>query len=120
MPSLTELQRMIARFAPAELRVDTSELSAGDRKAVPKLVEAARVMNDIFLKQMWSGNQELYARLQKDTTPLGRARLHSFWLNKSPWSELDEHRAFLPDVPPKKLPGANLYPEDITKEEIEV
>ena len=28
-------------------------------------------------------------------------------------------RRFFPDVPPKKLPGANFYPEDMTREEFE-
>jgi len=77
------------------------------------------VLNEIFLTQMWSGNHALYARLQRDTTPLGKRRADYFWLNKSPWSEIDGHAAFLPDVPPKKLPGANFYPEDMTREEFE-
>ena len=57
--------------------------------------------------------------MQKDTSPLGKARLHYFDLNKGPWSDLDEQAAFLPGVPPKKLPGANFYPEDMTKDEFE-
>ena len=40
-------------------------------------------------------------------------------MNKGPWSDLDNHQAFLPDVPPQKLPGSNFYPEDMTKEEFE-
>ena len=119
IPDLSELNKMIARFKPTELRVDVSRLSAGDRQALPKLVEAARVLNDIFLTQMWSGNHALYAKLRRDNTVLGKARADYFWLNKSPWSEIDGHEAFLPDVPPKKLPGANFYPEDVTREEFE-
>jgi hypothetical protein len=117
--SLAELNRMIARFAPTELRVDTSALSAGDRKALVHLIAAARVIDDIFLTQLWSGNHFLLARLEKDKTPLGKARLHSFRINKGPWSDLDGHTAFLPGVPAKKLPGANFYPPDMTKEEFE-
>jgi hypothetical protein len=119
IPDLAQLQKMIARFQPTELRVDTSKLPAGDRQALGKLIAAARVLNDIFLTQMWSGNHALYAKLQRDTTPLGKARADYFWLNKSPWSEIDGHEAFLPGVPPKKLPGANFYPEDMTREEFE-
>ncbi len=119
IPDLAQLQKMIARFQPTEMRVDVSKLSPGDRQALAKLIEAARVLNDIFLTQMWSGNHALYAKLRQDTTPLGKARLDYFWLNKSPWSEIDDHEAFLPDVPPKKLPGANFYPEDMTREEFE-
>lgn len=110
---------MAARFAPTPLQVDTSALSAGDRKALVKLVQAARVVNHIFMNQFWSGDDALYQKLQHDKTPLGEARLHYFWINKGPWSEIDEHKAFLPDVPAKKPAGANFYPEDMTKDEFE-
>jgi len=110
---------MIARFAPVQLQADESKLSAGDQKALAKLLEAARVIDDIFLKQVWSGNVALRAKLAADSSALGKARLHYFDLNKGPWSELDDHAAFLPNVPPKKLPGANFYPEDMTKAEFE-
>ena len=119
MPDLNQLNRMSARFAPVTLNYDAAALSAGDRKALPKLVEAARVLNHLFLDQMWSGNRELYAKLLQDTTPLGKARLHYFWLNKGPWSDLDDHAAFVPLVPARKPRGANFYPPDMTREEFE-
>jgi hypothetical protein len=117
--SLAGLHRMTARFAPTEIRVDISDLSAGDQKALVKLIEASRIVNTIFLTQLWSGNLALLARLEKDRSPLGQACLHYFWISKGPWSDLDEHTAFLPGVPPKKLPGANFYPPDMTKDEFE-
>jgi len=119
IPDLAELNRMIARYAPVELHADASQLSTGDQKALAKLLDAARVIDDIFLNQVWSGNAALRAKLAADKSPLGQARLHYFDLNKGPWSELDEQVAFLPDVPEKKLPGANFYPEDMTKPEFE-
>ncbi len=114
IPDTAELKRMAARFAPTEYRVDLSELSPGDRKALVKLIEAARVVDDIYLEQKWSGNPAKWRELQRDRTELGRARQHYFWINKGPWSELDEHRAFLPGVPERKPPGANFYPADAT------
>jgi len=119
IPNLPQLETMISRFASTPLRVDTSKLSPGDRDAVIKLVQAARILNDVFMQQYWSGDQALYARLQKDATPLGKARLRYFWINKSPWSTIDEFKAFIPGVPPRKLPGANFYPEDMKREEFE-
>src|SRR5260370_42141657 len=118
-PDLAELERMTARFAPVELRVDTTALSAPDRQALDKLIVAAHYIDDIFLTQYWSGNHALWAKLQKDKTPLGKARLHYFWINKSPWSALDDLQAFLPDVPARKPLGANFYPEDMSKQEFE-
>jgi hypothetical protein len=117
MPGLSRLETMSSRFAPTRLRVDTSKLSSADQSALVKLIEAARILNDVFLRQGWSGNPALYSRLQKDATPLGKERLHYFWLNKGPWSDIDAFQAFLPGVPPRKPAGANFYPEGMTKED---
>src|SRR5271154_5845301 len=108
---------MRARFAPAPLRVDASRLSSGDRAALVKLIDAGRVVNRIFLQQLWGGNPALQSRLEKDKSALGKARLDYFRLNKGPWSDLDEHKAFLADVPERKPLGANFYPENMTREQ---
>lgn len=119
VPNTDQLEKMIARFAPVELRADVSKLSPGDKKALAKLIEASGILNDVFLQQLWSGNEALYARLKRDTGPNGTALREYFWINKSPWSDLDDHTAFIPGVPPKKLPGANFYPEDMSRGEFE-
>ena len=118
-PGLSQLQKMTSRFAPTPLRVNVSKLSDGDRQALAKLIEAGRIMDDIFLSQYWNGDAALYRRLQKDTTPLGKVRLQYFWINKGPWSVLDDFEAFLPGVPAQKPRGANFYPEDMSKQEFE-
>jgi hypothetical protein len=110
---------MSARFAPTPLRVDTSALSAGDQKALVKLISAARIVNIIFMQQLWSHDLATYQQLRHDRTPLGAEQKHYFTINKGPWSEIDEWTAFLPGVPARKLPGANFYPEDMTKDEFE-
>jgi hypothetical protein len=119
LPDLSGLKQMSERFAPTPLRVDQSGLTAGDRAALAKLIEAGRVVNQLFMQQMWSRNLQVYQSLQSDKSPLGQERLHYFWLNKAPWSEIDDHAAFIPGVPSRKLPGANFYPEDLTKAEFE-
>ena len=119
MPDVSQLEKMTARFSRAELRADLSKLSAGDRQALVKLIQASQLIDRIFLQQLWSGNQTLYAQLKLDTTPLGLARLRYFWMNKGPWSDLDGHTAFLPGVPARKPLGANFYPEDLTKDQFE-
>ncbi len=119
MPNLSQLEEMNARFARVTPKYDESSLSAGDRKALPKLLDAARVFNYLYMDQLWSGSRALYTKLQEDKTPLGQARARYFWLNKGPWADLDGHTAFLPGVPDRKPLGANFYPEDMTREEFE-
>jgi len=122
---MNHLQQMQARFAPVELHVDTSKLDPADQQALAKLVEAARVIDELFRDgQVWIGNQTLREKLAADATPLGQARLQYFDLNKGPWSDLDEHASFLPaadfpEVPSRKPLGANYYPKDMTKEQFE-
>jgi hypothetical protein len=118
-PDLQELSRMAARFAPTPIRLDTSNLNLGDRQALAKMIEAARVLNTIYMHQLWSENLAIYAKVKADKTQLGEARANYYWLQKGPWSDLDAHHAFLPGVPPKKLPGANFYPADLSKDEFE-
>ena len=119
MPNLQELKQMNARFAPVKPKYDESTLSAGNRKALAKLLDAARVLNLLFMDQLWSGNRALYAKLQADKSELGQERTRYFWLNKGPWADLDGHKAFIPGVPDRKPEGANFYPEDMKREEFE-
>src|SRR5215831_7494171 len=119
VPDLARLKEMSARFAPTPLRVDQNALSADDRAALAKLIEAGQVVDHLFMQQIWSRNLQLYQSLQSDKTPLGLERLHYFWLNKAPWSEIDNHAAFIPGAPSRKPHGANFYPEDMTKDEFE-
>jgi hypothetical protein len=123
--SAAELNAMAKRFAPVELRADTAALSKGDRAAIGKLIEAAKIIDTLQLRQRWAGNEALWAALQKDTTPLGKARQHAFWLNKGPWSIIDNNTSFMPatyagiSIPARKPDGANFYPAGATKEALE-
>jgi hypothetical protein len=117
-PMVQELQDMTARFAPVDLTADISGLPPNERQALARLVEAAKVFDAIFLRQVWAGNPTMLLDLTRDTSELGRARLHYFLINKGPWSRLDANEAFVPGAPPKP-PQANFYPPDATKAEVE-
>ena len=111
-----ELPKAIRRFSPTLLTANTARLSAGDRRALAKIIAAAKYMDALFLRQVWSGNEELKKRLEADKTPLGRMLLKYFLINDGPWSRLDENKAFIDGMPAKPA-YANYYPDDITKEE---
>src|SRR5688572_12183207 len=86
-----DLQRKIDRFAPTDLSVDLSKLSDGDRGVLAKLVEASKLIDALFLRQVWEGNDAMLLDLVRDETPEGQARLHYFLINKGPWSRLDHN-----------------------------
>ena len=117
-PALQRLQTMTARFAPVAITADLSALPASERQALARIVAAARHMDAIFLRQVWAGNPSLLLDLLRDETPLGRARLRYFLINKGPWSELDRDEPFIAGVGPRP-PSANYYPPGATKEEVE-
>jgi len=117
-PDLATLTRMSARFAPVDIGADVSKLPANERRALVYLIEAARQVDAIFLRQVWAGNDALLMDLSGDSSPLGRARLAYFLLNKGPWSRLDHNAPFIPGVPAKPE-GANFYPAGASKADIE-
>lgn len=113
----SELAKKIRRFSPTVLTADTSRLAPNDRKALQKIIDAAKLLDPLFLRQVWSGNEALKSKLEADQSAVGRQRLHYFRINNGPWSRLDSNEPFIEGVPREKPPHANFYPDDITKEE---
>ncbi len=107
----------IKRFARTEIKGDVSKLSAGDKKALAKLVEASKLMDKIYTRQIWIGNEALRKKLESDKTKAGRERLHYYNINSAPWSKIDHDEAFIKGVPMPRPPHANYYPDDMTKDE---
>jgi hypothetical protein len=118
MPDAQKLQQMAARFAPTDITADISKFSNADRQVLAKLVEVSKIVDALFLRQVWAGNNAMLMDLVRDETLLGRARLHYFLINKGPWSRLDHNQAFVPGAPPKPV-AANYYPEGASKADLE-
>jgi len=116
-PELQRLQASTHRFVPTDLSADLSSLSPGDRTALTHLVRAAQVMDALYLRQVWAGNEALLQTLSQDSTPVGQARLRAFVINKGPWSRLDHNEPFLADMPAKPG-GATFYPADASKDDV--
>src|SRR4051794_26167898 len=108
-PDVATLDKLSARLAPVDLTVDVQALPANERAALVELVAAAKIMDGLFLRQAWAGNDALLLDLVRDRSPLGQARLHAFLQNKGPWLRLDGDRPILGGIGPKP-PQANFYP----------
>jgi hypothetical protein len=112
MDSGKTLDERIAVYAPVEIGVPWELLGEKETAALEKIYRAALVMDELFLRQVWTGNVEMRAKLEKK----GDAKVLGFFdLNFGPWDRLEENEPFIGEI--AKPPGAAYYPEDMTKEE---
>src|SRR5258708_20544283 len=96
VPDAPKLQQMAARFAPTDIGADLSNVSAADRRVLGKLVDAAKIVDGVFLRQGWAGNQTMLPDLPRASSTVGRPLLHYILIHKQPWSHLPPHQAFSP------------------------
>ena len=108
---------MTRLFAPVDVGADVSALPDSERRALRRIIDAARVMDALFLEQVWAGNPGMLIALANDGSAAGRAALDFFLLNKGPWSRVDGDRPFVAGAPPKPG-GANYYPAGATRAEV--
>jgi hypothetical protein len=116
--TLPELQTMSARFAPVDVSVDVSKLPDNERQALVRIIQAAQIVDAVFMRQRSPSNEARLLALLNDRTPLGQSRLQYFLLNRGPWSELDEDKPFVDGVETKP-PQASFYPADATRAEVD-
>jgi hypothetical protein len=99
-------------YTTVRLTTDSSDFDENDRRLLALLIEASRAMDDAFWKQAYGNKGKLLSSIEDPA-------LRQFALiNYGPWNRLEEHAPFVDGVGPKPL-GANLYPADVTKEELE-
>jgi hypothetical protein len=120
--STSDVERMIARFAPVDISADISNMPEPERRALGLMVQAAKIMDALFMRQVWSGNEAMLEDLSRAAVRRSRPEaiheLHFFLINKGPWSRLDHNRAFVANTPAKPE-GANFYPPGATKEDVQ-
>lgn len=99
---------------------DRSLLEENERQVVARLVEASKLIDQIFWLQVSERNHEWYEALRQDAevSPLHEAGLRYFGIMKGPWDRLAAEEAFIRDAGPKPE-GAGYYPPEITEAEIE-
>lgn len=100
-------------YQPVDLTADLSHLSADQKKMIGLLIDASKIMDELFWDQAYPGDkQELLAAVDD---PKVKKFIE---INYGPWDRLDNNQPFLSGVEAKPA-GANFYPADMTKEEFE-
>jgi hypothetical protein len=105
-PAQTPAERL-ARWKPVEMPFHAEGLSAKERQMVEKLVDASRLLNDVYWRQSDRAGLALYKSTRDETL----RRL--FAIMGSRWDLLDENRPFIGKEP--MPPGHDLYPHDLTR-----
>lgn len=115
---IDHVKGQLAKLAPVTVECDDSALTADQKTVLHKLVDAARVMDRIFLKQVYAQNPAILQELKSGDQPDYAVLKEYFTINFGPFDRLDQDRPFINTDKPKPL-GANYYPADMTREEFE-
>lgn len=99
-------------YAPFTLDADLSALSDNQKRMIGILIDASKIMDDLFWRQAWGDKEALLSGIEDPQT----RRFAE--INYGPWDRLANNRPFVDGVGPKPA-GANFYPEDMTKAEFE-
>jgi hypothetical protein len=104
----------VLQFVPAALTADVASLPAEEKAAMDKIIEAAKLLDPIYDRQVWAGNPELREKLAKDDSEKGKQTLAYFDIMRGPWDRQDEWKPFATEHAHPK--GGGFYPEDVTAE----
>lgn len=110
---MPEFKKRLDIYYNVDLTADLSGLTNKQRQMLAKLIDASKVMDDLFWRQAFAEDKaEFLAKL-----PEGKVRQFAD-INYGPWDRLKGDEAFLTGYA-KKPAGAQFYPADMTKAEFE-
>ena len=107
-----QAQALLDKYTSFTLEADLSVLSERERQMIPLLIEAGQAMEEIFWVQAYGDKDALMASIDDP----GLRRFAE--INYGPWDRLDANAPFIEGVGDKPS-GANLYPADMTEEELD-
>lgn len=110
---LDEFKSRLDIYYPVDLTADLSHLSDAQRAMLSKLIDASKIMDDLFWQQAFDEPKDIFL------TRLPEGKVRDFAaINYGPWDRLNGDKAFLSQYGEKPL-GAQFYPADMSKQELE-
>ena len=119
--SPSEVAHRLSRFVPADLGVSASAIPADVKAMLPHLRTAADNIDRIYWDQVSANGWQMRSALRR-TARLAKtkeaANFAAFMdIHYGPWDRHADDRPFLGRQP--RAPGANFYPSDISKRELD-
>ena len=100
-------------YADFTLTADLSSLSDNQVQMIRILIDASKIMDDLFWRQSYGDGYREWLNGIGDPATRRFAEL-----NYGPWDRLDDEKSFIKSIGAKPL-GARFYPEDMSKEEFD-
>jgi len=109
---LSPMQERLLKYTIVRLTTDVGALSESERAMIPHLIRAAQAMEGAYWRQAYGDRDELMASLEDED-----ARRFAT-INYGPWDRLADNEPFIEGVEAKPA-GANFYPADMSKDELD-
>ena len=110
-PELLVDDSRLGIYHQVPLTADLSHLSDNQKQMLSKLIDASKIMDDLFWKQAFFGNKDEFLQGLSDQ------KLSAFAaINYGPWDRLNGDAPYLSGYG-EKAAGAEFYPHDMTKAE---
>lgn len=110
---LAEFSHRLDIYKEVTLTADLSHLSIKQKNMLGLLIDASKIMDDLFWQQSFSQDKKTFLASITDDKARQFAEI-----NYGPWDRLNGDQAFLTNTL-EKSHGAEFYPRDITKQEFE-
>lgn len=109
------VEKQLKKLAPVQIEFNSATLNENEIKTLKKLIEAAKIIDRLFLLQVYNENPNIQEELLKSRNPNDKPYLELFNIMFGPWNRIDHDRPFINSK--QKPLGAAFYPEDMTKDE---
>lgn len=106
-------QSRLSIYHPVDLTSDLSHLSDNQKRMLSLLIDASKIMDDLFWQQAFNQDKSAFLSAIED-----KDVRHFAEINYGPWDRLNGDAPFLSGFEEKAL-GAEFYPHDMTKTEFE-
>lgn len=106
-------EQKFSNYSSVALTTELSVLSENERRVLPYLLQASRIIDEIYWAQVCRfDRQALCESIEDDYLK------RYIEINYGPWDRLDGMKPFMEDIGPRPL-GAQFYPEDMSYDEFQ-
>ena len=108
----SKIEKLLLNYADVKLVSDLSYLTENQKEMIPLLIEAAKIIDELFWIQTCNKKDEVLNSITDKQTK------KYFKINYGPWDKLAGMEAFVDGIPTRPL-GANFYPSDMSYQEFD-